>query len=107
MARLSLLPLALCVTALGAGCGGGSGRVDVPALNDEVGRVVKFSRNAQGFDYDVRVACTASDGLHFTCHVDATTPGAPDNAWDEQVTCAPKQVADQPRCVSASGFALQ
>jgi hypothetical protein len=110
--RSALRALAAVLTGVvvtTAGCGGRSGRIDVAALGDELARVVFFVKNAEGFDYDVRAVCTSSggDGLHFVCHVDATTRGRQANAWDETISCRPTQAADVPRCVSASGYALQ
>ncbi len=103
------LVVAAFVVSIATACGGGSGnRVDVGKLEDELTRVVYQVKHAEGFDYEVRVACSpgGGDALRFTCHVDATTPGRPGNSWDETVTCRPP-AADVPRCASASGYALQ
>jgi hypothetical protein len=100
----------LLVLSVTAACGGAGGsRIDPARLADELGRVVFQVKNAQGFDYHVGVRCSSDggDGLRFTCHVEATTPGRPLNAWDETVTCRPPQHADIPRCATASGYSLQ
>jgi hypothetical protein len=84
--------------------------IDVPSLENELATVVDFRLVAAHFyRRHITVACTqtGTDGLHFTCHVDATNPKLPTQSWDETVACNPPGRSDVPRCFTDRGDALQ
>jgi hypothetical protein len=85
-------------------------RIDVIALQRQMDAVIERQLTAAAF-YNRRVVvlCSqaGSDGLHFSCHVDASNPTLPTQSWVETVTCNPPGDTDVPRCFSDHGEALQ
>jgi hypothetical protein len=109
--RTVVLVGTVLVVAVGGGCRGSSAgdKIDVPALERELETIIHLKLLAQGFDYKATVACvpSGSDGLHFSCRVDARNPLRPTQSWTESVTCRRRSEATAQRCVSSSGDALQ
>lgn len=110
--RWASLPAGACAfAALAAGCGGsaGGGAIDVPGLEHELATVTRLEQLTAGYEFDMHASCapSQSDGLRFSCRVDATSHGTPVNSWTVVVTCRPPGEAAGPRCVSDTGYALQ
>jgi hypothetical protein len=81
----------------------------VPGLEQELATVIRLEKIGEGTELDVTVSCADAqgDGLHFSCRVNAASPGHPLNAWTDSVTCRAPGDGVAQRCVSASGYALQ
>jgi hypothetical protein len=94
---------------VGCGASSGGGRIDVPALEQELATVIRLEKLGQGTEFDIAVSCSnpPADGLQFSCRVDQATHGQVVNSWTDVVTCRAPGDAVAQRCVSESGYALQ
>ena len=106
----ALLAAVLLLTAI-SGCRRVSGgdRIDAPALERELKRIVALQLVQQSFyDRTVHVACLGNgDDLHYKCHVDAKNPREPTQSWDVFVSCTPLTGESTQRCFTPQGDALQ
>jgi hypothetical protein len=85
-------------------------RIDVAALQRQMNAVIELQLTAAEFynrRVDVSCSPTGSTGLQFSCHVFATNPRLPTQAWFDIVTCEPPGDPAVPRCFSDHGEALQ
>ena len=85
-------------------------RIDVVGLQRQMDAVIERQLTSAAFyNRRVVVSCSqaGSDGLHFSCHVDASNPTLPTQSWFENVTCNPPGDPGVQRCSSDHGEALQ
>jgi hypothetical protein len=103
----AVLIAVIVVAYRGIGYASAGDRIDVPALQQELSRVLHEQLLGQGFDYEPSVACLATDASHYNCAITIRTPEGKTIADNISVTCGAPSVATGHRCFTQTGFALQ